>query len=240
VSNKKGKFEAADGGTVLLDEVGDLPLTTQVKLLRVLQEKEIDIVGDPHPHAVDVRILAATNRDLQKLIEDGHFRDDLYYRLSVAPILLPPLRERREDIPLLIHHFLEKFGRKLEKHTEFENSAIEVLQAYDWPGNIRELENIIERSLVFDRNGLVTEADLPAKVRQSAGRTLGKIRLELPEAEFSLEELERDILIASLEKHGWNQTHAARYLGMTRNTLIYRMQKYGIKEGGKRSEPSYE
>jgi DNA-binding NtrC family response regulator len=240
VSNKKGKFEVADGGTVLLDEVGDLPLTTQVKLLRVLQEKQIDIVGDPHPHPVDIRILAATNRNLQQLIEDGHFRDDLYYRLSVAPVLLPPLRERREDIPLLIHHFLEKFGRKMDKHIEFENSAIEVLQAYDWPGNIRELENIIERSLVFDRSGLVTEADLPARVRQSAGRTLGKIRLELPEAEFSLEELERDILIASLEKHDWNQTHAARYLGMTRNTLIYRMQKYGIKEGGKRSEPSHE
>jgi two-component system NtrC family response regulator len=235
VSNKKGKFEAADSGTVFLDEVGELPTSMQVKLLRVLQEREIDVVGDPHPQPVDVRILAATNRNLVEAIRDGSFREDLYYRLSVAPLLMPPLRARKDDIPLLAHHFLSRLQQKLSKTTEFDEPALQVLQAYHWPGNVRELENIVERSVVFDRRGRVTLDDLPAHLKQ-ARRVSAKALIQLPEEDFSLEDLEREILVAALEKHGGNQTHAARYLGMTRNTLIYRMQKYDIREPRKRSD----
>jgi two-component system NtrC family response regulator len=237
VANKKGKFEIAEGGTLLLDEVGELPPNMQVKLLRVLQEKGIDVVGDPHSHTVDVRILAATNKDLQQLMRESVFREDLYYRLSVAPLLLPPLRERREDIPLLVHHFLEKFRQKFNKEVSLDSSAIEALQAYQWPGNVRELEHIIERLVVFDRKGTVSAEDLPAELSRPE-RSFGKVTIHLPEEDFSLEEVEKEILLLALERHKWNQTHAARYLGMTRNTLIYRMQKYAITEDGKESEQS--
>jgi DNA-binding NtrC family response regulator len=236
-ADKKGKFEIAEAGTLLLDEVGELPLNMQVKLLRALQDREIDVVGDPHPHRVDVRVLAATNRNLQQLMQESAFREDLYYRLSVAPLLLPPLRERREDIPLLIHYFLEKFRKKFGKDVAFDTSVVETLQAYRWPGNVRELENIVERLVVFDRRGTVVVEDLPSELRHP-DRPYGKVTIHLPEEDFSLEEVERDILLAALERHNWNQTRAARYLGMTRNTLIYRMQKYNIREDGKGSEPS--
>ncbi len=235
VADKKGKFEIADSGTVFLDEVGDLPLSMQVKLLRVLQEREIDIVGDPRPYPVNVRILAATNRNLQQLMQDGSFREDLYYRLSVVPLHLPPLRERREDIPLLAHHFLEKLERKFNKEVSLDESVIETLKAHSWPGNVRELENIIERMVVFNKGETLKVEDLPLELRRP-GQSYGKMRIQLPEEDFSFEEVERDILTAALEKHRWNQTRTARYLGMTRNTLIYRMQKYGIREEDRRDE----
>lgn len=237
VTNKKGKFEVAEAGTLLLDEVGELPLNMQVKLLRVVQEREIDIVGDPHPHPVDIRILAATNRNLQQLMHEKSFREDLYYRLSVAPLQLPPLRERREDIPLLVHYFQEQIRQRLSKEVTFDPSAIEAFQKYHWPGNVRELENIIERLVVFDRRGVVSAGDLPAELNCQV-QAFGKVTIHLPEEDFSLEEVERDILLAALERYKWNQTHAARYLGMTRNTLIYRMQKYNIREDEKGSAQS--
>lgn len=230
ITNKKGKFETADTGTIFLDEVGELPISMQVKLLRVIQEREVDVVGDPHPHPVDVRILAASNRELQGLMESGAFREDLFYRLSVAPLHVPPLRERREDIPILIHHILSKLGQKIDKEVEFDGSVLEILRQYDWPGNVREMENLLERLVVFNRTGRVTASDLPDPLRRPL-QSVGKVKLELPDEGFSLEELEREILWLALEKNDWNQTHAAQYLDISRNTLVYRMQKFDIKKG---------
>ncbi len=228
VSDKKGKFESAAPGTIFLDEVGDLPLATQVKLLRVLQEREIDVIGDPVPRRVDVRIIAATNRDLQQMLRGGEFREDLYYRLSVAPLMTPPLRERPEDVPLLVHHFAGRFREKFQKDAHFSPEAIDAMKRYAWPGNVRELENVVERLTVFNTTGMVGLADLPAEIRDHT-HMIGRLKLELPPGGLSLEELEKDLLLAALEKHQWNQSQAARYLGITRNTLIYRMQKYGLR-----------
>jgi DNA-binding NtrC family response regulator len=236
VANKIGKFETADSGTLLLDEIGELPPAMQVKLLRVLQEREIDVVGDPRPRPVDVRIIAATNRDLHELMAQGAFREDLYYRLSVAPLTLPPLRRRREDIPLLAHYFLERLQRKLGKKVEFQESALAALQKYDWPGNVRELENIVERMVIFNRSGVVTGADLPAHLGGPA-LAPGRLSIQLPEDGFSLKDVERDILLAALNRFNWNQTHAARYLGISRNTLIYRMQKFQLRENEEEATP---
>ena len=236
VTNKKGKFEVADEGSLLLDEVGELPLDMQVKLLRVLQERELDVIGDPIPRPVNLRIMAATNRNLTQLMANDAFRENLYYHLSVAPLHLPPLRERREDIPFLISHFLEKYSQRLGKEVRFNQAVIDAFQAYPWPGNVRELENVVERLVVFDKRGRVTKEELPDYLRHPA-RTAGSVIVQLPENGFRLEEVERDILLAALEKNGWNQTRAAQYLGITRNTLIYRMQKYNIREQGTKRRP---
>ncbi len=228
VSDRKGKFEAAEGGSIFLDEIGELPVNMQAKLLRVLQEREIDVLGDSRPRPVDVRVLAATNRNLTEMMSQGTFREDLYYRLSVAPLHVPPLRERREDIPLLIHHILKGLTSRTGKDVEFTPAAVEALQAYDWPGNVRELENHLERLVVFNRTGRVVPEDLPTQIRRPV-RVLGKVRIELPEEGFSLEDLERDILAAALERHRGNQSKTARYLGISRNTLLYRMHKFQLK-----------
>ncbi len=229
VADKQGKFELAAGGTIFLDEVGDLPLLLQVKLLRVLQEREIDKVGDPRPIKVDVRVIAATNRDLEKMIADGAFREDLYYRLAVVSIRVPPLRERADDIPLLVDHFLDKHGERLGRPRPAVDKAVySALNLYSWPGNIRELENVVERALVLDRDGVIGLDDLPERVR-GRERRLGNVRIELPDEGISLENVEREIIAAALEKHNWNQTRTAQYLGVTRSTLIYRMQKFGIE-----------
>jgi DNA-binding NtrC family response regulator len=229
LSDKKGKFEVANTGTLFFDEIGELPAEMQVKLLRVLQQGEVDVVGDPHPRSMDVRILAATNRDLREMMGEGRFREDLFYRLSVAPLHVPPLRERREDIPLLLHHTLERLTRKLGKKVTLDEEAIEVLQEYSWPGNVRELENIVERLVVFSRTKQIGPADLPSQIRHPAA-AIGRVRLQLPDEGFSLEDLERDILLAALRRHDWNQSQAARYLGITRNTLVYRMRKFNLRE----------
>ncbi len=227
-SHREGKFSVADSGTLFLDEIGELPPEMQVKLLRVLQQKEIDVVGDPHPKPVDVRIIAATNRDLLSMMRRGSFREDLYYRLSVAPLTVPPLSQRAEDIPLLVHHLLQRFNQQFGKEVQCEPEAIEALQRHPWPGNVRELENIMERLILFNQSGAIVYEDLPAEIRQPV-KTLDEIALELPEAGFSLDELERQILLAALEKNDWNQSRTARYMGLTRNTLIYRMKKFGLK-----------
>jgi two-component system NtrC family response regulator len=229
VADKLGKFEAAQRGTIFLDEVGELTLNLQVKLLRVLQEREIDKVGDPRPIKVDVRVIAATNRNLEKMRTDGSFREDLYYRLAVLPIRLPPLRERSDDIPLLVDHFLTKHAHRMGRARPSVDRAVHsAFSVFNWPGNIRELENVIERALVLDSDGVVGLEDLPERFRRDADR-IGSLRIELPDEGFSLEEVERDLIRAALEKHNWNQTRAAAYLDITRSTLIYRMQKFGLE-----------
>ncbi len=236
-ADRAGKFEAANEGTIFLDEIGDLPLSMQVKLLRVIQEREIDKIGDPRPVKVNVRILAATNRNLKNRIADGDFREDLYYRLSVVTIEIPPLREHREDILLLLQHFLDKFQKRHGvPHLAIAEDARHRLLQYNWPGNVRELENVIERLVVLARSESITEADLPAEVRASESR-IAALNLQLPEEGISLENLEKEVLQRALEKHGWNQTHAARYLDITRSTLLYRMEKYGLRSPGDVAEP---
>ena len=228
IADKKGKFEIADRGTIFLDEIGELPLLLQVKLLRVLQEREIDKVGDPRPIKVDVRVIAATNRDLEKMVADGGFRDDLYYRLAVVPIRLPPLRERADDVPPLVEHFLDKHAGRLKKNRPTIDRTVQAaFNRYAWSGNIRELENVVERALVLDRDGRIGLDDLPPRL-QAADHHVGALRMELPDDGVSLEQVEKDLLIAALQKHDWNQTRAAMYLKITRSTLIYRMQKFSL------------
>ena len=227
VADKVGKFELSSGGTIFLDEVADLRFDLQAKLLRVLQEKEIERVGDPRPIKIDIRVIAATNKDLEAMLADGTFREDLYHRINVVPVMLPPLRERRDDIPLLVHHFKNKFS---EGECRVEPETLAALMNYPWPGNVRELENVIERSLLLrkDRDRLSGD-DLPDHI--SGHRELHpESLLHIPEDGINLEEVEKQLLLYSLQKHDWNQTHAAKFLGITRQALIYRMDKYGLKQ----------
>lgn len=229
VADKRGKFEMANGGTVFLDEIGELAPLLQVKLLRVLQEREIDKVGESRPIRVDVRVLAATNRDLEKMIAGGTFREDLYYRLAVVSIRMPPLRERVDDIPLLVDAFLEKHGQRLgHARPAIQKDVYSAFNLYSWPGNIRELENVVERALVLDKDGVIGLDDLPDRLRTPAQR-IGNVRMELPDEGISLEKVERELILTALEKHDWNQTRAAAYLDVTRSTLLYRMQKYALE-----------
>lgn len=228
LADRIGKFEAANEGTVFLDEISDMKPSLQVKLLRVIQEREIDKIGHPHPIKLNVRILAATNRSLRNLIEDGQFRDDLFYRLSVVTLNLPPLRERKEDIPLLVEHFLGKYcGRYNLPLIAVDEDALKILTEYNWPGNVRELENVIEHVVVLGKGELIRAEHLPAEIREAKPR-IANVALELPEGGISLEEVEKEILLQALERHNWNQSRAAKYLDITRKTLIYRMEKYAI------------
>ena len=226
----KGKFEDANGGTLFLDEISTMPLHLQPKLLRVLQEQEIVRLGESNPRKIDVRIIAATNQNLEKMVEAGIFREDLYFRLAVVPVNLPPLRTRREDIPLLANYF---FKRAKEKHG-FENLKIErevagVLSNYLFPGNVRELENLIERMVVLSDGEKITLQDVPQSITKPV-ETFGNVRMELPAENISLDEVEREIIRYALDMHNGNQSQTARYLGITRSALIYRMQKFGFDE----------
>ncbi len=228
IADRAGKFESANEGTIFLDEVGELSLPLQVKLLRVIQEREIDKVGNAHSIKVNVRILAATNRNLKNLVEDGQFREDLYYRLSVVTIDVPPLRDRQEDIPLLAQHFVKQFSdRYAIPGLSITEEALEKLGQYNWPGNVRELQNVIERVSVLARSNKISIDELPHEVRSSASR-IASISLKLPEEGIDLEQIEKEILLQALEKHSWNQSQAARYLNISRKTLIYRMEKFAL------------
>lgn len=223
LSRKIGKFELADGGTVFLDEIGDLPPEAQAKLLRVLQEREFERVGDTKTYKVDIRVIAATNRDLEKVIENGDFREDLYYRLNVFPIKIPPLRERKEDIPLMVKYFCDKFGKKIGKKIEsVDQKAMDVLLAYDWPGNVRELGNIIERAVIITSGYKLQLGDwVPVKTKASSSKTL-----------LTLEENERKHIIEALKLTGGRvsgERGAAKFLGINSSTLESRMRKLGIK-----------
>ena len=222
VRNKRGKFEIADGGTLFLDEIGDLAIDLQAKLLRVLQERAIEPVGGEKRVDVDVRVLAATNADLEQRVASGEFREDLYYRLNVIPVRIPPLRERREDIPALIKEFVPRFagGDRVEVSTSLVRSLME----HDWPGNVRELENLIERMVVLRSSDQLTDEDLPADL----GGT-GRMPQDLAEpSKLTYPQAEEKLIRDALERAGWNRSRAARTLDIPRHVLTYRMKKYGI------------
>jgi DNA-binding NtrC family response regulator len=224
-ARKIGLFEQASGSTLFLDEVGDLKRDLQVKLLRTLQEREIMRVGGTERIRVDVRIVAATNQDLDRAVREGRFREDLYYRLNVIPIFLPPLRERRTDIPLLVEHFMRKHGGS-HRRRDMSEEALEALGSYHWPGNVRELESVIERSLLLSDGDTILPSDLPAGVRAGIAATKrGALGLEIPEAGIDLEGVERALILQALEKTSGNVSRAARLLGLSRRTLQYRLEK---------------
>jgi two-component system NtrC family response regulator len=229
VKDKAGKFQLADGGTLFLDEVGELPLELQPKLLRALQEKTVEPVGGNTSLKLDVRIIAATNLDIDKALAGAAFREDLYYRLAVIPVHLPPLRERREDIALLLRYFCGKHGANA---VHFNSGVVDVLSSYSWPGNVRELENMVERLLIMRNGDSISLDDLPDKIRSGASPIATSPKtvkvINLPDEGYSLELLEREVVVAALERNNWNQTAAAKFLRIPRHTLIYRMEKYGI------------
>jgi transcriptional regulator with GAF, ATPase, and Fis domain len=242
VARRAGRFELADGGTLFLDEVGDLPLDVQVKLLRVLQEREFERVGGVETVKVDVRLISATHRDLERLIVEGKFREDLYYRLNVFPITMPPLRERPGDIPLLVEHFMQKFAQSSGKVVNsLDPRALAALTAYPWPGNVRELENVIERATILISGSTLTVADLDFGRRlgmtPSGGIPIGTSAEGGGAASGDggrslyrrLSEQERGEIISAVERAQGNIAHAARALGINRSTLYYRMRKHGLE-----------
>ena len=220
ISNKDGLFKVASGGTIFLDEVGDTSLALQVKLLRVLQEKEITPVGSTEPVSVDVRIIAATNRELEEEVGTGRFREDLFYRLNVVPIVVPPLRERADDIPLLIDHFLERNGFKGGYRKFFSQEALTLLESYHWPGNIRELENVIERLSVLGHSSRIYEKDLPEEISQPQVPSLVS---EEPKATPTLEAVEKAYIHWVMEQVGGSKTRAAKILGIDPSTLYRKL-----------------
>jgi len=229
IANRVGRFEMADKGTLFLDEIGDMKTSLQVKLLRVLQNRELEPVGASRPKKIDTRIIAATNQNLEKLVEDKVFREDLYYRLSVIPIVIPPLRERKEDIPLLIENFISRFNEENRRDVRgFDRDAMAALAEYNWPGNIRELENLVERMVILKGSGTVTLSDLPEKYR-------GRCETRRPETislpidgiclSSAVEEFENRLIIQALEKTGGNKKEAAMLLNLKRTTFIEKLKK---------------
>jgi len=246
VTSKPGRFELADGGTLFLDEIGEIPIEMQVKLLRALQESEFERVGGVKTIKVDVRLITATNRDLQKEIQAGRFREDLYYRLNVVPVALPPLRERRGDIPLLVEFFLDKYNRRLNKRiAKLSPAALEALQNHTWPGNIRELENLMERTVLFADGPVVGPSDLPESLRtpqQGAPAILAVPMAAIAPADASLKDivkgsvavLERDLITRALDETGGNVTQAAKKLKISRKSLQNKMKEFGLRDPDER------
>jgi two-component system nitrogen regulation response regulator NtrX len=227
VARRRGKFETADGGTLFLDEIGDMSLKTQAKVLRALEEQVVERVGGREPLKVDVRVIAASNHDLETLIAQGRFREDLFYRLAVIPIEVPPLRARRDDIPLLVEHFLALFcvenGKRIKA---VSGEALAYFLAYDWPGNIRELRNMVERLVIMTGGDTIGPDDLPAPLRPKAAAALGA------DGQRSLKEardgFERAYILAELRAHDWNMTRTAERLGIERSHLYRKIKTYGI------------
>lgn len=228
---KLGRFELADKGTLFLDEVGDLPLQTQIKLLRVLQEGQFERVGGTQTIHTDVRIISATNKNIEELINVGKFREDLYYRLNVITIHIPPLRERKEDIVPLIDYFLNKYIQETNRSkVEFSKEAIDLLLKYNYPGNVRELENIIHHSLVLSRGELITTEDLPSNVKQMQKEKVDFIDDENMSFTERVENFEKKLIFDALKETGGNQSKAARKLGISERNLRYRLEKWGLKK----------
>ena len=228
---RKGRFEMANEGTLFLDEIGDISLSIQVKLLRFLQEREFQPLGsdDPRPKHADVRIISATNRNLEARVKEGAFREDLFYRLNVVVMSLPPLRERKEDIPALIDHFLKKYSQANKKNIiDFTSEAQDMLVKYDYPGNVRELENIMERAVVIAREKTISLEDLP--FRDTDDFSSSGLKSEIGILRQSIEALERQMIVTAMEKVGDHQTKAAEALGISERMLRYKLKKYGLKE----------
>src|SRR6266436_142241 len=240
VQSKPGRFELADGGTLFLDEIGEIPIEMQVKLLRAIQESEFERVGGVKTTRVEVRLIAATSRDLTKEIAAGRFREDLYYRLNVVPVQLPPLRERREDIPLLVAHFVQKYNARLKKNVErLEDDALAALSGYSWPGNIRELENVLERTILFAERPVIRAADLPPSLRnrpavhdEAAPASSGLPSTPGPLKEIVKEQvqaIERDLIVRGLEVTNGNVTRTAKLLKISRKSLQMKMKEFGLR-----------
>ncbi len=225
VRDRKGHFEIASGGTLFLDEIGELSTDIQVKLLRAIQEKEIQPLGSERPRQVDIRIIAATNHDLKEKIAQSLFREDLYYRLSVIPLFIPPLRERTEDIPALAAHFLRKFDAPPD--VVFSKNAMALLRGYSWPGNIREMQNIVERCIILRTHHIISSKDLQMLTGQAACSEVDPV---IPDQGVSLEQVEKQYIVKALEKAGRNRSQAARLLKIPRHVLLYRMEKYNLKD----------
>ncbi|RJR17889.1 MAG: sigma-54-dependent Fis family transcriptional regulator, partial [Desulfobacteraceae bacterium] len=226
---REGRFKQADGGSLFLDEVSEMTPSMQVKLLRVLQEKEITRVGGEEPVKVDVRIIAATNRDLAKDAAEGRFREDLYYRLNVVSLMVPPLRERIEDIPLLAQHFLAGFAEKNRKEVKgFTPQAMDRILKYGWPGNVRELMNAVERAVVLSVSSYVDVQDLPHALWRGEEKQMESRETELLHENLSLDAVERTTILKTLEMAGGNKSEAARRLGITRRTLHKKLRAYGV------------
>jgi DNA-binding NtrC family response regulator len=233
VSARQGRFSLADGGTIFLDEIGDMSPNLQVKLLRVLQDRTFEPVGSSKTVAVDVRVIAATNQELEQAIRERRFREDLYYRLNVIPIEVPPLRVRGEDVALLAHHFLEVANRDKGKRVEgITPEALDLLCAYDWPGNVRELENLMERLVIFRGEGEVRPEDLPAAFHRREAPTVSVPRLPPSGLSFRdvVDDFETDLILQALEQTHWNKNQAARLLGLNRTTLLEKIKKKGLED----------
>jgi transcriptional regulator with PAS, ATPase and Fis domain len=230
IARRLGVFEIADGGTLFLDEIGEISPSTQVRLLRVLQEGEFHRVGGTTPIKVDVRILSATNQELEALVQAGRFRQDLYYRLNVFPIRIPPLRERVEDIPLLVAHFIERCSQRIQRSVRrVSPDVMALLMAYAWPGNVRELENIIQRMMVVARKDTLEVDDLPPELRQAPSVPRGAARVLKDLAKGSAEVAERSAILDALKEHLGNVTRTAKALGISRATLQNKMKQYGLR-----------
>jgi DNA-binding NtrC family response regulator len=227
VRDAAGLFQVAEGGTFFLDEIGDMPHATQVKLLRALQEREIIPVGGTQPIKIDCRLVAATNADLEREVAEGRFRADLFYRLNVIPIKLPPLRHRRDDIPLLVDHFMKRQPQSSQVKV-VSKDAMEVLMKYDWPGNVRELENVMERALVLDESGVVEPEDLPEKIRFGIQQR-GTLVIDSPT--LTLEELEKEYIVKVLHHTRWQKKRASEILGINASTLYRKLIGYGFEKG---------
>ena len=225
---KRGLLESADGGTVFLDEIGEMAPSLQAKLLRFLEDKTFKRVGGVADIHVDVRVVAATNRHLEDEVKKGRFREDLYYRLNVLPIVLPPLRSRADDIPALVHYFVDAYNTEFRKRVRgVSDEAMRRLKAYGWPGNIRELRNAVERAMLLVDGDELTADQFPAAAGVGARLTEG---VELPPTGIDLEQLERSLVVQALERSGWNQTHAAAMLGLNRDQIRYRIEKFKLEK----------
>jgi DNA-binding NtrC family response regulator len=244
VTNKRGMFESADGGTLFMDEISNISLSTQAKLLRVIQEREFRAVGDTRTQSTNIRLIAATNKDLKVMVAEGTFREDLFYRINIFPILLPPLRERREDIPALAFHFLKAFSKELKKESvEFSESALSSLVNYDWPGNVRELENTVHRAMILTSDNVIRQAhltniiDLLPHADLDVPRTSDELkRIKKAAREKSVEGIEKLFIIEALKRNAWNVTNSAEETGMLRANFQAIMKKYDIRIRGMEPE----
>jgi len=230
-TTKQGLIELADGGTLFLDEIGDMPMSIQAKLLRFLEERKVRRVGGLIDISVDVQVIAATNKVLKKLVQEGKFREDLYYRIKVVPIYVPPLRERKDDIIELANHFIKHFNKEFKKHVKgFSPIALKMIMQYDWPGNIRELRNVIERAMIFEDEDIIMVERLPAEIIASSGRTCSTnpLGIKIPPEGIDIEEVEKELIRQALLMTKGNQSKAARLLNIGVDAMRYRMKKFGF------------